>query len=444
MESPPPEQKPRSRLTPFSIGVTYIVAGGAWFLITDEVINRFLSIPIPVHLLFARAAVFILVTAVLLYYLVRRLATDLSRSNAELQESTARANAYLESAVEGIVSVDDEGVTVSANPAIEKLFGYTRHELIGRSIEILIPERVRTLHMQHRARYFESPRSRPMGLGLDLVGRRKDESEFPIEVSLSFVQTEKNRLVIAFVSDITERRVLEREVRRNQTLATLGVVAAGIVHEINTPIGIISSRAEFLLAEADSRNVAADLRDDLEVLHRNAVRVGRISQGLLTLASHEHNAWSSVSINDVIENALLLVSKQMSKEGVRIESVLDPALPQVFGDPTAIEEVLINLFVNAREAMPGGGTIRIETRTATDPSGRVRIIVADQGPGIPVAEAARLFDPFFSTKETGMGIGLWLSKRIIREHQGAIEVESEPGKGTRFLISLPATSGPAR
>src|SRR5579872_7325641 len=164
MESSEPEPRPRSNLTPFRIAVTYVIAGGAWFLITDEVINRTFSIPI--HLLFARTVIFILVTAILLYYLVYRLATDLFRSNAELQESTARANTYLESAVEGILSVDDHGVIVGANPTIEKLFGYRRDQLMGRAVEILIPDRLRTLHERHRAKFFEAPRSRPMGPSL--------------------------------------------------------------------------------------------------------------------------------------------------------------------------------------------------------------------------------------------------------------------------------------
>src|SRR5215469_12441230 len=159
------EHRPVANLTPFRIALSYVVIGGCWFLITDVVINRLVSIP--VHLLFARAAVFIVVTAVPLYYLVNRLATDLSRSNAELKESTARANIYLESAVEGIISVDDHRTIVSANPAAHELFGYSRGELNGQSVEILVPDRLGTLHTAHRAQYLESPRSRRMGLGLD-------------------------------------------------------------------------------------------------------------------------------------------------------------------------------------------------------------------------------------------------------------------------------------
>jgi PAS domain S-box-containing protein len=433
MESPRPDNNPVGNLTPFRIAVGYVVIGGCWFLVTDEVINRLVSIP--VHLLFARTVIFIVVTAVPLYYLVNRLATDLFRSNGELRESTARANIYLDSAVEGIVSVDDHGNILSANPAAQQLFGYSRGELVGQPIEILIPERLTSRHRSHRAQYFEAPRSRRMGLGLDLFGKRKNGSEFPVEVSLSFVQTDKGRLAVAFVTDITERRALEREARRGQTLAALGLVAAGIVHEINTPIGIISSRAEFLLTEGSG--LASDFREGLDVIHRNALRVGRITQGLLNLARQEHKAWSSLNINDVVENVLLLIAKQMSKDGIRIETALDPAIPRVNGDLTAIEDVMINLFVNARDAMPGGGTIKIKTEIAGNPPGGVRIIVADQGAGVRSEQIPRLFDPFFSTKDKGLGVGLWLTRRIVAEHQGTIDVKSELGKGTQFFVVLP-------
>lgn len=435
-----PLGKPKTAgiLSPLRITLIYLVAGFGWFLITDELFGRLFSIPI--NLLLARGAIFILVTGTLLYFLARVYRSELSRFNGELQEASERARIYFQSAVEGILSVDDKGVIVGSNPTAETLFGYALGELIGKSIEVLIPERLRQTHRQHRATYFQAPRSRPMGLGLDLVGRRKDGREFPIEVSLSFVETSKGRLVITFITDITERLALEREARRGQTMTTLGMVAAGIVHEINNPIGIISSRAELLLADADSQGLPADLRSDLEVLHRNALRVGRISQGLLALARQEPKASGAVSLNDVIENALLLISKQINKDGMQIETTLQQSLPSVSGNATALEEVIINLVMNAREAMPDGGLIRIETSDAIRP-GWVRVAVSDQGKGIVPADIPRLFDPFFSTKTTGVGMGLWLSKRIIRDHHGDIQVQSEIGKGTQFLIDLPSVPG---
>jgi PAS domain S-box-containing protein len=418
--------------SPLRISIIYLGAALAWFLVTAEVIGRIFGIPI--YVLLIRGPLFTLVTALLLYLLVMRYVTELRRSNAELQESTARANAYFESAVEGIISIDG-GLIVRANRTIERLFGYSPAELTGKPIENLIPERLRRVHEQHRERFFQAPQSRPMGLGLNLVGRRKDGSEFPVALSLTVTQTDQSRLVIAFVTDITERLALEHEARRGETLTTLGMVAAGIVHEINNPIGIIASRAELLLD--DPGVLSPSLRADLEVLRRNALRVGRISQGLLALAHRGPKTFTRIDVNDVIEDALLLVSKQMSEEDIHIETALETSLPPVSGDPTALEEVLINLLLNARQAIAGSGSIRVQTQHAPQAAGQVQIIVADDGPGIPTGTIERLFDPFFSTKVTGLGIGLWLSKRIIIEHRGDISVESEIGSGTRFLIQLP-------
>jgi PAS domain S-box-containing protein len=423
-----------SAFSPWRIAIIYLGAAFAWFLITAEVIGRIFGIRVDVLLI--RGPLFTLVTALLLYLLVMRYVTELRRSNAELQESTAHATAYFESAVEGIVSIDDSGLIVGANRTIEKLFGYSPAELTGKPIETLIPERLRRVHEQHRERFFQAPQSRPMGLGLKLVGRRKDGSEFPVELSLTVTQTDQGRFVIAFVMDITERLALEHEARRGETLTTLGMVAAGIVHEINNPIGIIASRAELLLD--DPSVLSPSLRADLEVLRRNALRVGRISQGLLTLARHGRpKTFTRIDVNDVIEDALLLVSKQMSEESIHIETALEASLPPVSGDPTALEEVIINLLLNARQAIGGSGSIRVQTQHAPQPADQVQIIVADDGPGIPTGTIERLFDPFFSTKATGLGIGLWLSRRIISEHRGDISVESEIGSGTRFLIKLP-------
>ena len=428
-----------SVLTPLRIAIIYLTGAFAWFLITDEAIGHIFAVSI--DLLLVRETLFIVVTALLLYFLVVRYITDIERSNAALQESTAHANAYFESAVEGIISIDDKGLVMRANRTVEKLFGYSPTELIGRPIEVLVPERLRTVHEQHRHQFFRQPRPRPIGSGLTVVGRRKDGSELPIEVSLTVAQLGQGRMVIAFVADISERLALEHEARRGQTLTTLGMVAAGIVHEINNPLGIIASRAELLLENSDPGILSSELKADLEVLRHNALRVGRISQGLLTLARHGPKAFTTIDMNAVIEDALLLVSRQMTKEGIHIETALEPLLPRVSGDPTALEEVIINLLVNARQAIGGGGSVRIRTEHLQQAAGQVRIIIADDGPGIPTDTIERLFDPFFTTKATGLGIGLWLSKRILREHRGDIAVESVIGKGTRFLIHLPEAAG---
>ena len=357
-----------------------------------------------------------------------------------IEESAATAQALFESAAQGIVIVDQHGAIVSANPQLVQTFGYDRAELVGQKIEMLLPERLRDVHVAHRREYLNSPRPRPMGLGLDLVGRRKDGAEFPVEVSLSSFKSAYGRLVIAFINDIGERLKLEHETRKSEKLVTLGTISAGIAHELNNPIGIISSRIELMLSDAQSLKLPAEAEEDLRVLHRNALRVGTIAKGLLSLARHRPTQRHRIDLNHEIEEVLLLVSKQMTKDGIQISASLTPNLAPIIGDSVALQEVLLNLVMNAREVMQGGGTIRIETGPLADRPGWIQLVVKDSGSGIAAEAIPKLFDPFYTNKANGTGLGLWISKRIVRDHRGTIDVQSEPGIGTSFIIAFPCAT----
>lgn len=386
---------------------------------------------------FLEQAVFVGLTSVVIYAIARHYSAV---TRTVLEESAATVQALFDSAAQGIAIVDQRGHMVSANPQLEQIFGYKRAELVGQSIEMLLPERLRGTHATHRDNYFKSPHPRPMGLGLDLIGRRKDGTEFAVEVSLSSFESANGRLAMAFITDISERLKLEHETRRSEKLVTLGAISAGIAHELNNPIGIISSRIELMLADAESRQLPAEVEEDLHVLHRNALRVGTIAKGLLTLARQRPKQRKRIDLNTEIEETLLLVGKQMTKDGIQVATVLDRTLPPIIGDPVALQEVLLNLIMNAREAMSDGGTVRIETDRVSDRPDWIRLIVTDSGCGISPEAMAKLFDPFYTNKATGTGLGLWISKRIIRDHRGTIEVQSEPGCGASFIMTFPSVT----
>jgi PAS domain S-box-containing protein len=362
-----------------------------------------------------------------------------------LRRGETQAEAVLESASEGIIIVGMDGAIRAVNASAERLFGYRREELIGRPLEVLVPGRFRSQHATHRHGYFASPRVRPMGQGLDLAAVRKDGTEFPVEISLSFVDTEEGRLAMAFVTDITDRKQaeasLERQreaLHRTEKLATLGTLAAGVAHEINNPIGIIASRIELILTELEGTSAPPALREDLEVIQRNVRRVAQIAHGLLSFAHQSPRERGPVDLRRVVDETLALFGRQLAKAGIDVRTTLAGDLPPVLGDAGALQQVVLNLLTNAREALSGGGTVSIEIRRAAAQPGWLQLIVADDGPGIPAHVVRRIFDPFFTTKVQGTGLGLSVTYGIVQDHGGTIEVHSEPGRGATFVVTLPA------
>ena len=356
------------------------------------------------------------------------------------------ARAVLESTSEGILLIDANGHITLVNGAAERMFGYDHDELPGQTLEVLLPDRFRTKHHEHRTGYFAAPRVRPMGSGLDLAGRRKDGTEFPVEISLSYVHAPEGMAAIALITDITERKRVEAELVRQrealyqtEKLAALGILTAGIAHEMNNPLGIITSRIEVMLLDAEEQNLPPQMLEDLRVLHRATQRVARIATNLRSFARQTPREHVQIDLNAVVQETLLLVGKPLEVDHVRLVTRLDPALAPIRGDASTLQQVLLNLITNAREAMESGGEIRIETGPAERP-GWVRVAVADTGPGIPPEHLSKVFDPFYTTKQSGTGLGLSVSYGIVQDHHGTIDVESAPGRGTTFVLAFPAVS----
>jgi PAS domain S-box-containing protein len=383
---------------------------------------------------------------------------DPESSSSGAPGSRSYDGAVLDAAPDGMFIVDASGTIVLANRQAYVLFGYAPPDLVGRSVEVLLPEALRAAHTAHRDAYARAPRTRPMGSGLDLLARRQDGSEFPVEISLSPMATPEGVVIIAAVRDITERKRIESDLRalnedltrqreeaeraalalaarRAEKLAAIGTLAAGLAHELNNPIGIMSSRIEVMLMEADT--LPESMREDLVVLHRQAQRVARITQGLLTFARTSTGERQPVDLNHVVRETLLLAESQITKQGVNVAVALAPDLPPILGDADTLQQVMLNLVTNARDAVGSGGEIRIVT-AVRESDQRIELVVADTGRGIAPEDLTRIFDPFFTTKAAGTGLGLSLTHGIVREHGGTIDVESTPGRGTRFLLAFPA------
>jgi PAS domain S-box-containing protein len=395
------------------------------------------------------------------YLMKDRLARLVPAIQRELREAEARRQRRLAEAalvrereysrmlVDGanalVVGLDAEARITVFNPAAEAITGFRREDVLGKSwFETLVP----------RERY---PEAWTAFASFRSTGTAGDtESPVVTATGAERIIAWRNSVLrvdgvlvgsIAFGIDVTERRqaeeqreALEHAARRAEKLAALGTLAAGLAHELNNPIGIISSRIEVMLLEAENTGLPAVIRDDLTVLHRNAQRVARIAQGLLSFARPSRRERAPVHLGDVVRETVLLAGKQMTKEGIQVALDLEPSLRPLRGDANALQQVMLNLVTNARDAVESGGEIRITTSTVPDRPGLVQLTVADTGPGIAPEHLHRIFDPFFSTKPRGTGLGLSITEGIVREHGGTIEVQSAPGQGTRFVLTFPAVS----
>ncbi len=375
--------------------------------------------------------------------------------NQRIKESEAKLRAYFEAASQGIITVGPSGGIEQVNSKIEEMFGYRREELLGQPLEILLPERYRRAHTGHRADYFANPRSRPMGVGLDLAGRRKDGSEFPVEIALSFIPMQGGDQAIGFVSDITERKRVEEQLRQTQKLESLGVLAGGVAHDFNNLLTGILGNASLAL-EAGSMNEfgAALVQEVITASHR----ASELTSQMLAYAGKGRFVVTPLDLSDLVRHISGLVQTSIPRS-VQLKLHLGQDLPTIDADAGQIQQVVMNLVINGAEAIgeERTGTVTVSTRLETTerdlplriaaagapdtlrPGSYVVLEVSDDGCGMEEEMVRRIFDPFFSTKFTGRGLGLAAVQGIVRSHKGALLLESRPGAGTTFRVLFPVS-----
>ncbi|HET8577479.1 MAG TPA: ATP-binding protein [Methylomirabilota bacterium] len=355
----------------------------------------------------------------------------------EVQSREQFIRSVVESLSEGLVALDLDGRIVTWNRAIESRYDVSGVDVVGRRFLDCFPNYRKEALAQPLERLL---RGEIEGFTLEAVEhetRHKGRVVQNLKGSLLH-QNGRPAGVVLLIEDITEHVSLERSARQAEKLAALGTLAAGLAHELNNPIGIISSRIEIMLLDAESQPLPAEVTEDLQVLHRHAQRVARIAQGLLSFARQSSGQRGPVDLNHLVEETLLLIEKQVAQSGIAVKRALAPELPPVLGDSNALQQVVLNLLTNARDALGGGGEIAVETRVVPGHPGGARLVVRDTGPGIPPDLLPKIFDPFFTTKSDGTGLGLSISYGIVRDHQGTVDVQSRPGQGTTFILTFPA------
>jgi len=361
------------------------------------------------------------------------------RNEAEQVSTQARAReaqlqAILDTAVEAILTIDERGTVESFNLAAVRMFGYQPSEVLGRNVNMLMPPPYRGEHDGYMAAYLGSGQRKIIGIGREVQARRKDGSDFPIQLAVSEVRLDDRRLFTGFIRDLSEPKRLEREFLHAQKMETVGSLAGGIAHDFNNLLmGILACSR----IAREERLDGEQARELFEEIGAAASRGIALTRRLLAFSRRQPVQLRPTSLNAVIrENETML--RQLLGEDVQLDLELDPSGAHALADEGLIEQVLINLVVNARDAMPAGGRIAVRTHDPLDQP-QVLLEIRDTGTGMTPEVRERIFEPFFSTKgpDKGTGLGLSTVKRIVEQIQGTIEVETEPGQGTTFRLRMP-------
>ena len=365
--------------------------------------------------------------------------------------------ALVAAAGDGLIAINREGTIVVFNPAAGRIFGHDPQEILGRDLSTLFVPEMFVEHQSYVRDYFDGKGRGVVGSTIETVGRRSDGTTVPIEISLSSTIAGDERLVLASIRDITARRETDRQNRelmaqltQAQKMEALGTLAAGIAHDFNNMLGAIMGYASAMTRELDgSHPHTSDAQQILTI----ARRAKRLTDKLLTFARKSEAGNEVFSVNRVVRDAVGLLSRTIPKNIVLKTKLARDVNTE--GDRTQLEQVLVNLCLNSKDAMPDGGEILIATHRVDDadarrlglgPGSHGCISVKDNGMGMSHATLERAFDPFFSTKPPGEGSGLGLSLvyAAVTAHGGQLNVESEPVSGTTVSVYLPAASGEPR
>jgi len=364
------------------------------------------------------------------------------RRNDELLHSV------LDHTLDGIITIDEHGIVSTINQAGEAIFGHRSVEVVGENVRMLMPEPDRARHDNYISNYVHSGHAKIIGIGREVRGLRKDGSSFPMDLAITEFRLDDHRYFVGIVRDISERKRLEAQLFQSQKMEAFGQLAGGVAHDFNNLLTLINGYSQMLqrtVPAGDSRHKM------LGQIFRAGQRAASLTQQLLAFSRQQVLEPKVLDINTIVLETELML-RRLIGEDIELATVLMPTLSAVKADPGQIEQVIMNLAVNARDAMPLGGKLTIETSETDvgatqsgvgpplEPGRYVTISISDTGTGMPPDVRARVFEPFFTTKGVGKGTGLGLAVAhgIVKQSGGTIDVYSEVGVGTTFKIRLPA------
>jgi two-component system sensor kinase FixL len=374
-----------------------------------------------------------------------------ARYASELRElgSAAHLRSILETIPDAMVIIDEKGRILSFSKAAERLFGFAEAELLGENVSTLMPSPDRERHDSYLERYLKTGEKRIIGIGRLVTGRRRDGTTFPMELAVGEAMIGDDRVFTGFIRDLTERQRYEKRLHTVQAelahvsrVSAMGTLATSIAHELNQPLTAIANYVETastILAEDASEQTVGMVREALDECAREAVRAGQIVRRLRDYISRGETERQVVSLARLVNEASALAFVGSGTQSVDL-TVKIPEADRVLVDRVQIQQVLLNLIRNAVEAMQDQRHGRLTITAAHRDSGFIEVIVSDSGAGVAPEIAENLFAPFFSTKATGMGVGLSISRTIVEAHEGRIWADASPYGGTSFHFTLPHAS----
>jgi PAS domain S-box-containing protein len=391
--------------------------------------------------------------------------------NTNIRNIEEVAKLALQAAPSGVLVVDEPGSIHYVNQALADMFGYRIEELLDEPLEILIPQQFVAAHRRHVENYARTPVHRDMGCGRDLEGVTRDGRRFPVEIGLRPTQTREGRMIVATVIDISGRKAIEERLRRHEQeleqmvaartreleaaqrekermldqliqtekMTTVGTLVSGIGHEINNPLYVLHALAESLCDETEIENCRLLGQEILRQSNQITETVKNLSR---YARPAERQNLKPVDLAEVVTDAVGLARQSTQADNIEFEITASP-VASISARQEEVVQVVFNLLRNAVQAMPGKGRVEIDIAPGGDDS--VRLLIQDNGSGIPDENLKRVFDPFFTTKgpDQGEGLGLYIVRQIVTRYGGEITVENADTGGTRFDILFPAASGPS-
>jgi len=381
-----------------------------------------------------------------------RLRASLSRATQSAQDAAAREahlQSILDTVPEAMIVIDERGSIQSFSAAAARLFGYSLEEVLGKNIKMMMPSPYRENHDGYIARYLSTGERRIIGIGRVVVGERKDGTTFPMELAVGEMKSNNRRFFTGFIRDLTERQQTEARLQELQSelihisrLTAMGEMASTLAHELNQPLSAIANYMKgsrrILESSTDERSVM--VKEAIDNAGEQALRAGQIIRRLRDFVARGESDYRVESMKRLVEEACALALVGAKDLGVRVKYEFDGAADLALADRVQIQQVLLNLVRNAMEAMQETAARDLVVSVAPVPAGMIKVSVADTGPGLSPELGGQLFQPFVTTKQHGMGVGLSISRTIVEAHGGRIWTEPNPGGGTIFNFTLRAVT----